>query len=86
MSGMRGSRMQHHSWFKVKLHNYICRKCGARKVNVDDRGGWSSEWHLSDGSIVRRTLAPPCVVGPETSARLVWLSEHLAGLANGDQV
>lgn len=65
----------HHAWVKVKDHNYICRKCGMRKVNVNTgRDGWIAEWHAPDGSVARLRLAPPCAVGPETAERLAWLA------------
>lgn len=71
---VRGSGVRHHSWVKVKVHNYVCRKCGARKVNVEKNPGhWVAEWHTPDGKVRELPLAPPCVEGFETAARLVWL-------------
>ena len=73
-----GSRVQHHSWVKVKLHNYVCRKCGTRKVNVPKGGGWAAEWHRPDGSVLELPLSPKCEVGPQTPDRLVWLANWQA--------
>lgn len=74
-------RLRHHSWFKVKLHNYICDKCGVRKINVVQGDSWTTEWHLLDGSTRRQPLAPACVEGSETTARLAWLASFKAQIA-----
>lgn len=70
---------RHHAWVKVKLHNYVCQKCGMRKVNVEkSRGQWIAEWHKPDGAVVELRLSPACAPGPQTAERLAWLADWQA--------
>jgi hypothetical protein len=78
-----GGRNRHHSWFKVKLHNYVCEKCGTRKLNVQAAGGgWIAEWHLPDFVDALQALVSdvcsicefPSSEKPKFSMRVVSLS------------
>lgn len=69
-----GSSLRH-SWLKVKLHIYICRKCGSKKVNVEKSpNNWVAEWHTPDGDVIELRHAPPCAAGPLTAERLQLLA------------
>ena len=66
--------MPRHSWTKLKIHNYLCRKCGMGKRNAQDpNGGWFTTWHKSDGEAVVSAHVPPCETGALTAELLDWL-------------
>lgn len=71
-------KSERHRWVKLRLHVYICRKCGCGKVNAQDaRGGWFATFHLPDGRSIAPSHVPPCEVGPRTPAYLAKYSEVL---------
>jgi hypothetical protein len=56
---------------KLRLHVYLCRKCGTGKVNAQDATGrWTPTWHRPDGTSIAASTTPPCEVGPKTAAAL----------------
>jgi hypothetical protein len=69
-----------HRWCKLRVHVYICRKCGAGKVNAQDpkTGEWFATFHLPDGRSVRATHVPACEVGPLTDK---FLGKYVDALA-----
>ncbi len=73
------SRLARHRWVKLRLHVYICRRCGAGKVNAQDAGGrWRATFHLPSGRSVTVGHVPRCVVGPLTEK---YLGKYRATLA-----
>jgi hypothetical protein len=63
-----------HSWTKLKLHNYLCRKCGTGKRNARrENGEWFATYHRANGEAVESIHVPPCETGPLTAKRLEWL-------------
>lgn len=71
------SRPVRHAWVKLKLHNYICRKCGTGKRNAQDRSGeWFATYHRATGEIVTSRYVPECEVGQLTTERLDWLAKR----------
>jgi hypothetical protein len=68
-----------HRWAKVKVHCYVCSKCGTCYVNKQDRtGGWFRTWHLPDGSRVHSLRTPACEAGPATAKRLQHYASAIA--------
>lgn len=60
-----------HSWLKLRIHVYICRRCGCGKVNAQREGGaWFATFHLPTGASVESRTVPACEVGPMTAAAL----------------
>lgn len=73
-----GSRVEmsksRHSWTKLKVHNYLCKKCGTGKRNVQSENGeWFATYHRADGTVVVSAQTPPCETGQLTKERLDWL-------------
>lgn len=67
-----------HRWVKLRLHVYICRKCGCGKVNAQGPGGdWFATYHRPDGTSVVTSRVPPCATGPRSSA---YLAKHALSL------
>lgn len=63
-----------HSWTKLKLHNYLCRKCGTGKRNERrETGEWFATFHRADGSVIASAHVPACETGQLTDERLKWL-------------
>lgn len=57
-----------HSWLKLRIHVYICRRCGCGKVNAQREGGaWFATFHLPTGESVESAKVPACAPGPETA-------------------
>lgn len=68
-----------HRWVKVRLHVYVCRQCGAGKVNAQDAGGkWFATFHLPTGRSGRAAHVPACQVGPLTEKYLAKYKDLLA--------
>jgi hypothetical protein len=68
-----------HSWIKIELHRYICRKCGCGKVNAqDDDGVWFATFHLPTGRSVVSAHVPPCEVSGRTEAYLEKYADVIA--------
>ncbi len=66
--------MSRHSWTKLKLHNYLCKKCGTGKRNAQrESGEWFTTWHRADGTVVVSIATPACEPGELTPERLEWL-------------
>lgn len=72
-----------HSWVKLRVHVYICRKCGAGKVNAQRASGqWFVTWHLRTGESHDVPATPPCQVGPYTEK---FLKKYEAAIACAGQ-
>lgn len=62
--------MARHRWIRVRVHVYICQRCGCGRVNEQRRGGeWVTTFHRPDGTSQSRPT-PPCLVGPKTGVYL----------------
>jgi hypothetical protein len=59
-----------HGWVKLKIHVYICEKCGTGQVNAFRGGRWVKTFHRPDGTHVEFAHVPPCVPGPFTAKYL----------------
>lgn len=70
--------MTRHRWVKLRIHVYICRKCGCGKVNAQRGGRWVQTYHLPTGESRQLAKAPPCEVGPQTSRYLAHYAEDIA--------
>lgn len=69
---------QRHRWLKLRLHTYICRKCGTGRVNALVSGGWQTTYHRPDGTSEVLSHVPPCERGPKTDAALAKYATELA--------
>lgn len=72
--------MARHSWCRVKVHVYICTKCGGGKVNEEPQPGrWQTRFYMPNG---RASIGatPPCEAGPRTAA---WLRKYESAIAVG---
>jgi hypothetical protein len=68
-----------HGWVKLRLHHYICRKCGCGKVNFqDDDRQWRQRYHLPTGATTVLRHTPVCEVGPKSQAYLDRYSVAIA--------
>lgn len=67
-----------HSWLKLRVHVYICRTCGAGKVNALAGKEWVTTYHLPDGSSVTSAHTPPCEIGPKTEIYLQKYADEIA--------
>lgn len=68
-----------HSWVKLRLHTYICRRCGCGKVNAQKAGAWQTTFHLPTGASVVSASVPACKPGQYTPAFLLkYKAEVLA--------
>ena len=71
--------MTRHRWVKLRLHHYICRVCGAGKVNAEIRRNvWQTTFHLPDGTSVVTSRTPACELGSKTE---VYLAKYAAIIA-----
>lgn len=65
------ARAGRHSWVKLRLHVYMCKKCGTAYENKQDRtGGWFRTYYLPDRSQKNLSHVPPCEPGPMTAKAL----------------
>jgi hypothetical protein len=70
--------MQRHRWVKLRLHVYICTKCGTGKVNAQrTTGEWFVTYHRPDRTSVIATRTPLCAQGEWTIAYLAKHSEAI---------
>lgn len=69
---------ERHRWLKLRLHVYICRKCGTGRVNAQVAGGWRTTYHRPDGTSEVLSHVPPCERGPKTDAALAKYATELA--------
>lgn len=68
-----------HSWVKLRIHVYICRKCGLGKVNAQRTSGeWFVTWHEPSGMSHTVKATPPCQRGSLTSQ---YLKKYEAAIA-----
>lgn len=68
---------ERHRWQKLRIHVYICWKCGTGKVNAQQGGQWIATFHRPDGSMVVGGHVPACEVGPLTEKYLAKYSDVL---------
>ncbi len=59
-----------HSWVHLKVHVYICQKCGCGKVNEGEGRSWRTKYHRPYGTSEYLQHTPPCEVGPLTEKYL----------------
>lgn len=75
----RPAGTKRHKWVKVRLHVYICQKCGCGSVNAQDsRGGWFTTYHKPDGTSAIERHVPPCEVGPLSTTYLTKYASAIA--------
>lgn len=68
-----------HSWVKLRIHVYICRKCGAGRVNEQRPDGtWRTWWHRPTGESLVAQRTPPCERGQMTET---FLKKYEAAIA-----
>ena len=67
-----------HAWVKLRLHVYVCRKCGTGKVNSESGGVWLSTFHGPRGETVTGPHVPPCEPGPLTQKYLTKYAAEVA--------
>jgi hypothetical protein len=70
--------MTRHRWLKLRIHCYICRKCGTGKVNARGEDGWFATFYCGNGTTVLGPHVPPCEVGPKTEAYLGKYAKELS--------
>ena len=73
--------MARHSWAKLRIHVYICRKCGMGKVNSMGDGGWVATYHGPDGKSEPAQYVPSCERGPLTEKYLAKYAAEIARAA-----
>jgi Zn finger protein HypA/HybF involved in hydrogenase expression len=63
-----------HSWVRIREHNYMCKKCGMGKINIQvgDKE-WEQNYLFPDGTEGRRSRVPPCAPGVFTESRVARL-------------
>lgn len=72
-------RREQHSWTKVKLHVYICCKCGCGSVNhYAGARGWITTVYYPDGTSEVSNKLRPCARGPKTDAYLAKYASAIA--------
>jgi rubredoxin len=64
-----------HSWVRIREHNYMCKKCGMGKINIQvgDKE-WEQNYLFPDGTEGRRSRVPPCAPGVFTESRVARLA------------
>ncbi len=73
---------ERHKWLKLRVHVYICRKCGTGKVNALRGGQWQTTFHRPTGESVVSQHVPACEVGRLTAKYLaaysdaIWVADH----------
>lgn len=68
-----------HGWVKLRLHFYICRKCGTGKENVQKGDNYyETMYHLPTGESKFMKNTPACEVGPRTVKYLAKYAEQIA--------
>jgi hypothetical protein len=71
-----------HAWVKLRIHVYICRKCGCGRVNWQNKNGeWVTTFHTSSGHSISSTRRPPCEVGSRTAPALRKYEAAIAAAA-----
>jgi hypothetical protein len=71
------AKVERHRWVKLRLHVYICRKCGTGKVNSQRAGEWITTFHCPEGTSITSAHVPPCAVGPFTKKYLAAYSDAI---------
>jgi hypothetical protein len=67
-----------HKWVKLRLHVYLCRKCGTGYVNAQTAGGvWYRTYHRADGISEVSTCVPECAPGPRGARALQKYADAL---------
>lgn len=67
-----------HRWVKLRIHVYICRCCGAGKVNSQRGGEWITTYHLPSGKSIVSRHTPACEIGPKTAGALAKYAAEIA--------
>ncbi len=68
-----------HRWVKLRIHVYICRKCGCGRVNEQDVSGrWYAVWHMPNGQSVALAKTPACTTGEKTDTYLAKYAAQIA--------
>lgn len=66
-----GPKLARHRWVKLKIHVYICVKCGMGKVNHEEEPNWwRTTYKFPDGTERVEHHTPPCAKGKHTELRL----------------
>lgn len=78
------ARAGRHSWVKVRVHHYVCKKCGTCYENKQDRGGgWFRTYYLPDRRKANLDHVPPCEPGATTAKRLEHFAPAIACYGRG---
>lgn len=73
-----------HSWVKLKVHWYLCRKCGTGKRNAQDLdGGWFTTFHKANGEAVISAHVTACERGKLSDERIEWLEKRQKEKSDG---
>lgn len=76
-------KVERHKWFKLRVHVYICGKCGTGKVNEERQPGyWVATYHRPDGTSSVLSHVPPCEEGPLTVKFIGKYAEQIARAVN----
>jgi hypothetical protein len=67
-----------HSWVKIRIHVYVCKRCGMGKVNSDGADGWQTTYHFPTGVSRIEHYTPPCEAGPLTPKYLAKYAKEIA--------
>lgn len=68
---MNDDRASRHSWVKLRLHVYLCRRCGTAYENRQlTTGDWRRMYFLSPGENKYLDRVPICATGKRTDAAL----------------
>ena len=74
-------KQRRHSWVRIREHNYMCKRCGMGKINIQTgEKSWEQNYLFPDGTEGRRERVPPCEDGEFTASR----TEQLAAMATTD--
>jgi hypothetical protein len=69
-----------HRWCRVRVHCYICTRCGCGRVNEEAKGRWIVTFHAPDGRAIVGGPTPPCRSGRHTAA---YLAKYESAIAVG---
>jgi hypothetical protein len=70
---------QRHRWYKLRVHVYICTRCGTGRVNAQRTSGeWFTTFHRPNSHSVVSPRVPPCERGPHTEKYLAKYAIELS--------
>lgn len=71
------TRRERNRWVKIKIHWYVCAKCGMVCENFERDGVWRSRYFFPTDPPTTRVEhhVPECVPGPKTPERLAKFND-----------